>query len=121
MDIKSVSNMMDRGLVQGKTVESEKIQQLQRNPAENVKKENEEQLKKLDKNQLEELSKDINKKFEYLNKYLKIEIDKDLHEPVIKIVDRKTDEVIKQFPPEYLIELAKKIDELVGLLFSKEA
>jgi flagellar protein FlaG len=36
-------------------------------------------------------------------------------------MDKKTNEVIKQFPPEYLVELAKKIDELVGLLFSKEA
>jgi flagellar protein FlaG len=121
MDIKNISNMMDKNLVQGQTVEPEKVQQLQRNPAENIKKENEEQLKKLDKNQLEELSKDINKKFEYLNKYLKIEIDNDLHEPIIKIMDKKTNEVIKQFPPEYLVELAKKIDELVGLLFSKEA
>ncbi len=121
MDIKNVSNIMDRELVQGKSLESEKVQQMQRTPTENLKKENEEQLKKLDKNQLEELSKDISKKFEYLNKYLKIEIDKDLHEPVIKIMDRRTNEVIKQFPPEYLLELAKKIDELVGLLFSKEA
>ncbi len=121
MDIKNISNLMDRNLVQGKTLESEKIQQMERTPSENIKKQNEEQLKKLGKNQLEELSKDINQKFEYLNKYLKIEIDKDLHEPVIKIIDKKTDKVIKQFPPEYLLELAKKIDELVGLLFSKEA
>jgi len=55
-----------------------------------------------------------------MNKYLKIEIDKDLQEPVIKIIDKKTNEVVRQIPPEYLLELAKRIDELVGLLFRKE-
>ncbi len=120
MDIKAINNVTDRAVSQGQT--SSEIQRThQKTPVEQVKQENQRELKQLSKEDLENLLKNVKKKFDYMNKYLKIEIDRDLHEPVVKIIDKKTNEVVRQIPPEYLLELAKKIDELVGLLFSKEA
>jgi len=40
---------------------------------------------------------------------------------VIKIIDNKTDEVIKQIPPEAVIELRKRLSDLQGLLLDKKA
>ncbi len=123
MDIKAVNNLMDRALVEGGSKGNQDIQAISRDMSQQNMVQNKDlknELKKMDKDQLENLFKDIKEKFDYMNKYLKIEIDKDLHEPVVKIIDKRTDEVIKQIPPEYLLELAKKIDKLVGLLFSKE-
>ncbi len=121
MDIKAINNISDRAVIQGQSSsEIQRVQQ-QQSPVEKVKQENQEELKQLSKEELENVLKSVKKKFDYMNKYLKIEIDKDLHEPVIKIIDKKTNEVVRQIPPEYLLELAKKVDELVGLLFSKEA
>ncbi len=119
MDIKSINNMLDKTLVQGgtKSVDTQSNQVTKQN---DINQQLKEELKKLDKNQIESLLKGIKEKFDYMNKYLKIEIDKDLQEPVIKIIDKKTNEVVRQIPPEYLLELAKRIDELVGLLFRKE-
>ncbi len=119
MDIKNINNMLDNTLVQGgaKSVTSQNNKVKVQNE---INQQLREELKKLDKNQIESLLKDIKEKFDYMNKYLKIEIDKDLQEPVIKIIDKKTNEVVRQIPPEYLLELAKRIDELVGLLFRKE-
>ena len=119
MDIKSINNMLDKTLVQGgsKSVEAQNSQINRQN---DINQQLKEELKKIDKNQIESLLKGIKEKFDYMNKYLKIEIDKDLQEPVIKIIDKKTNEVVRQIPPEYLLELAKRIDELVGLLFRKE-
>ncbi len=38
----------------------------------------------------------------------------DLDNLVVKIVDRETDEVIRQIPPEELIELTRHMQELTG-------
>ena len=124
MDIKNVNNVMDKSLVEGQTLDQTRAKEINNSPAEQIAKQQQEELKnslqKLDKKQLEDLFKDIKEKFDYMNKYLKIEIDKDLHEPVIKIMDKQTNKVIRQIPPEYVLELAKRIDELVGLLIKKE-
>ncbi len=125
MDIKAINNLMDASLVQGGSKAEIHYQNSQniRPEGNNIQDESKnisDDLKKLNKEQIENLFKDIKEKFDYMNKYLKIEIDKDLHEPVVKIIDKRTNEVIRQIPPEYLLDLAKKIDKLVGLLFSKE-
>ena len=125
MDIKAINNLMDISLVQGGSkAQTEYSISQQSLSADNLQTNTEyqlkEELKKLDKEQIENLFKDIKEKFDYMNKYLKIEIDKDLKEPVVKIIDKRTNEVVRQIPPEYLLELAKRVDKLVGLLFSKE-
>ncbi len=120
MDIKGINNIMDRSVSQGsQNVEMQK--QIEKSPIQQVKDQNQQQLKELSKDELESLFKNMKEKFDYMNKYLKIEIDNQLHQPVVKIIDKKTNEVIRQIPPEHLLELAKKLDELVGLLFNKEA
>ncbi len=125
MDIKAISNLTDTALVQGGSKAENQYNLHSKELSGGVetgiqKGDLKKELEKLDKEQIENLFKDIKEKFDYMNKYLKIEIDKDLHEPVVKIIDKKTNEVVRQIPPEYLLDLAKKIDKLVGLLFSKE-
>ncbi len=127
MDIRNIQNLMDTALVQGGSKADIEYQNVQNRSTDKVSDQNSispEQLKKeldkLDKDQIENIFKDLKEKFDYMNKYLKIEIDKDLHEPVVKIIDKRTNEVVRQIPPEYILELAKKVDKLVGLLFSKE-
>ncbi len=127
MDIRNIQNLMDTTLVQGGSKADVEYQNVQSKSIDNLSnKENitpdqlKKELDKLDKDQIEKIFKDLKEKFDYMNKYLKIEIDKDLHEPVVKIIDKRTNEVVRQIPPEYILELAKKIDKLVGLLFSKE-
>ena len=45
-------------------------------------------------------------------------IDDDTEDVVVKIMDKETNEVIKQFPAEELLELREKMQDLSGLLFS---
>ncbi|MDQ1316822.1 MAG: flagellar protein FlaG [Candidatus Poribacteria bacterium] len=40
---------------------------------------------------------------------------------VIKIIDNKTDEVIKQIPSEAIVELRKRLNDLQGLFLDKKA
>jgi flagellar protein FlaG len=71
--------------------------------------------------ELQKLVEEVKRKFDMLSKYLKIDIDQELEMPVVKIMERDTNRVIRQIPPDYLLELIKRIDQLLGLLVEKEA
>ena len=70
---------------------------------------------------LEEVIKNLKEKLSMLNTQLQIQIDKDTDIVVVKVIDRKTNEVIRQIPPEYVLKIAKYLDEIAGLLFSEKA
>ena len=40
---------------------------------------------------------------------------------VIQVTDGNSGELVRQFPPEELLELQAKLDDLIGLLFDKKA
>ncbi|MDW8032664.1 MAG: flagellar protein FlaG [Aquificaceae bacterium] len=49
-----------------------------------------------------------------------MDIDRELEIPVVKIIERDTNRIIRQIPPEYLLELMKRIDQMLGILLQKE-
>ncbi|MFN3984569.1 MAG: flagellar protein FlaG [Rhodocyclaceae bacterium] len=52
---------------------------------------------------------------------LQFSIDEDTGRTIVKIVDRETDEVIKQIPSEEMVRISKALDRLQGLLVRQEA
>ncbi|MDM7272900.1 flagellar protein FlaG [Sulfurihydrogenibium azorense] len=70
--------------------------------------------------ELKKLIEELQNKISYLNKSLKIEIDRDINEPIIKIVEVETDKVIKQIPPDYMINIIKNINKMLGALFNEK-
>ncbi len=56
---------------------------------------------------------------------LNIRLDLELHETtgdiVIRIVNRETEELVRQIPPEELLRIHEKISELRGVLFDQKA
>lgn len=123
MEIKAITNLTDTNFVQGSNNSQAnlKLQQPQTQIDNNQEQLNQkEEIKNLDEKQLKELMDNLKQKFEYYSKYLKIEIDKDLNKPIVKIIDQKTNEVIKQIPPEEILKIMKKIEEMIGVLFKKE-
>jgi uncharacterized FlaG/YvyC family protein len=54
------------------------------------------------------------------NKRLDFRIDEATNRIVVKVIDTRTDKVIKEIPPEQLLHLAAKIQEMVGLLVDEE-
>ena len=67
------------------------------------------------------MMEEIKRKFDILSKYLRIDIDTDLEIPVAKIIERETNRIIRQIPPDYLLDLMKKIDQMLEILVKKEA
>lgn len=52
---------------------------------------------------------------------LRFSVDEDTGKTIIKVVDAHTEEVIRQFPTEQAIEIARTLDKVQGLLFNGKA
>jgi flagellar protein FlaG len=62
----------------------------------------------------------LKKAGDIFNRRLEFKVDEDTHRIMVKVIDTETDKVIKEIPPEQIIELAAKIQEMVGLLVDEE-
>lgn len=67
---------------------------------------------------------EVDKALEKINQYaeiqqvnLRLSVDKELNQVVVRVLDKDTDEVIRQIPSEQAIALAKKIDEVMQEFF----
>ncbi len=70
---------------------------------------------------IEKIVEDLKKKLSMLNTQLQIKIDKDTDMIVIKVIDKETKKVIRQIPPEYVLKIAKYLDEITGILYNGKA
>ncbi|MDQ7038258.1 MAG: flagellar protein FlaG [Aquificota bacterium] len=93
--------------------------------AENLRKELEARSRELEsrvnmsEEEIQRIIQEIKRKLDYMNRYLRIDIDQQLEIPVVKIFERDTNRLIRQIPPEYLLELMKRIDQMLGVLLNE--
>ncbi|MGB9710628.1 MAG: flagellar protein FlaG [Thermodesulfovibrio sp.] len=93
-----------------------------------IKTENDDNLSGTNKNQkitvsqqeLNKMMEELRHKFSMLEKYLQIDIDQELQMPISKIIDMTTEEVIRQIPPEWIVEILRRMEELKGIFYSRE-
>jgi flagellar protein FlaG len=71
--------------------------------------------------QVEQATEVANRFMDSLSLNLQFSMDKDVNKVVVKVVDRDTHEVIKQFPSEEMLAIAKALDKLQGLLIKTHA
>ncbi|MFO7848401.1 MAG: flagellar protein FlaG [Spirochaetia bacterium] len=64
--------------------------------------------------------KDILRLTGLFNRKLKFRINNDLQQVIVKVVDKETDKVIKEIPPEALQRLHERMQEFIGLLIDEE-
>jgi flagellar protein FlaG len=57
---------------------------------------------------------------EIFNRRLDFRVDEETNRVVVKVVDTTTDKVIKEIPPEQLLQLAARIQEMIGILVDEE-
>ncbi len=63
----------------------------------------------------------INKQLQAMNYSIRFSIDDTLKDLVVKIVDKDTDKVIRQIPPEDVLKLRKHMQDMIGLLLEDKA
>lgn len=71
--------------------------------------------------QLDTAVKAVNAFIQPINNDLQFSIDEDTGKTVVKVIDINTKEIIKQFPSEEMLAIAKALDGLKGLLVQQKA
>ncbi|MCL6261817.1 flagellar protein FlaG [Craterilacuibacter sp. RT1T] len=63
----------------------------------------------------------VNKLVSAYSSELKFSVDDDTGIQVVKVIDKSTDEVIRQMPSEEMLKIAQSLDKIVGVLFKDKA
>ena len=74
-----------------------------------------------DSEQLKNAVDQINKTIQSLANNLQFSMEKVQGMHVVKVVDNETHKVIRQIPTEEMVDIAKRLDELKGLLIRQKA
>lgn len=77
-----------------------------------------------DQQQSDALQKSVqqfNQTMQLMQSDLEFSVDEDTKMRLVKVVNRETNEVIRQIPNEQIVQFAKVFDELRGLLLSDKA
>jgi len=69
----------------------------------------------------EEVATGLNDLVHELHRELHFAVDKDSGDTIIKVVDRATDEVVRQIPSEEMVKLHKRLQETSGVIFQDSA
>lgn len=65
--------------------------------------------------------RNINRAMQEQSQDLEFTIDDDSHRTVVKIIDQKTKEVLRQMPSVEALQIAKALDQMKGLLIHQQA
>ncbi|GGQ26217.1 flagellar protein FlaG [Shewanella litoralis] len=75
---------------------------------------------RVDAEELNKAVNDITESMSMMQKGLAFKVDEDLGIQVVKVIDVTTGELIRQMPNEEALEIAKKLNEVTGLLMKTE-
>jgi flagellar protein FlaG len=73
------------------------------------------------KQQVSNAVKEISSFFQKVHSSLEFKLDDDSGKMIMQIMDTDTNKVIRQIPSEDVLRLAKRLDDLTGLLFKASA
>ena len=63
------------------------------------------------------VTEDLQRITNAFNRKLQFVVDNSSHQVIVKVIDKETDKVIKELPPEELQRLNRNLKEVIGLLF----
>lgn len=76
--------------------------------------------KKVAKSTIDNTISETNSKIKMSNTQLQYSVDKETQRISIKIIDKDTDKVIREVPPEETLEAIKKIWEIAGIMVDEK-
>ncbi len=75
----------------------------------------------VDKATVESAVQSINGAIEHINRSLRFSVHEDTQQMMVKVVDVVSQEVIKEIPPEDVLDTVARIREAIGLLIDERA
>lgn len=71
--------------------------------------------------QVKDAVNEINKSMQTMAQGLIFTVDTDSHRTVVKVIDQKTNQVIRQIPSKVTLDIAQSLDHWQGLLIKEKA
>lgn len=68
---------------------------------------------------LEEKVKQLNETVEIFHKQIHFQIHDETNRIMVQVIDKATDEIISEIPPEKVLDLVARIEEMIGLIVDK--
>lgn len=70
---------------------------------------------------LDQMVSELNDLVQELRRELQFSVDEDNGDTIVKIIDKNTEEVIRQIPSEEVLALRKRLEEMSGVIFRGSA
>ena len=102
-----------------KTDEQGSQNQLNNQYAQQGTEDNSSQNQQLEREQLEKVAQQLQDFMGEMNRTLQFQVDEDSGRDVIKILDKTSGDVIKQYPSEEVLSLVSKLSESAGILIDQ--
>lgn len=74
----------------------------------------------LERGQLESVAQQLQDFMQSMNRSVQFQVDEESGRDVIRVLDKQSGEVIKQYPSEEVLDLVSKLSQSAGLLFDEE-
>lgn len=113
----AASSLTERAVDDVKQADTQNQQRLQQNQYE--KNNQEVTAQPLEREQLEKVAQQLQDFMGEMNRSLQFQVDEDSGRDVIKVLDKSTGDVIKQYPSEEVLSLVSKLSETAGLLIDQ--
>jgi len=113
----AASSLTERAVDDVKQVDTQNQQRLQQNQYE--KNNQEVTAQPLEREQLEQMAQQLQDFMGEMNRSLQFKVDEDSGRDVIKVLDKDSGEVIKQYPSEEVLSLVSKLSESAGILIDQ--
>ncbi|MBH0050366.1 MULTISPECIES: flagellar protein FlaG [unclassified Pseudoalteromonas] len=110
-----VHSLTERAVDDVNQVDKQNQQQLQKNQYDI----NPTEKQPLEREQLEEMAQQLQDFMGEMNRSLQFKVDEDSGRDVIKVLDKNSGEVIKQYPSEEVLSLVSKLSESAGILIDQ--
>ena len=86
-----------------------------------VAKSSQDDQKKAQKSNLDDKVSKLNDYMQSLNRSLRFSIDKNTDDIVVKVVDSKTNQLIRQIPSQEMLDIQQAAEKYRGIIFEKKA
>ncbi|MBH0059904.1 flagellar protein FlaG [Pseudoalteromonas sp. NZS71] len=113
----AASSLTERAVDDVKQADTQNQQRLQQNQYE--KNNQKVTAQPLEREQLEQMAQQLQDFMGEMNRSLQFKVDEDSGRDVIKVLDKDSGEVIKQYPSEEVLSLVSKLSESAGILIDQ--
>ncbi|HEA16018.1 hypothetical protein LCGC14_2536880 [marine sediment metagenome] len=110
-------SLTERAVDDVKQMDAQNQQKLQQNQYKNNNQD--EKAQPLEREQLEQMAQQLQDFMGEMNRSLQFKVDEDSGRDVIKVLDKNSGEVIKQYPSEEVLSLVSKLSESAGILIDQ--